>query len=113
MHISHDELLDYLNNFKENQREAVYKAILDSNILESAFDTPEGKVILNNPIDVITDNVIKIVLACTDNKKTEAAQRVYPMALEINLAHKLLTKWARILSEGTKHKKTIKEKSNG
>ena len=113
MHISHDELLDYLNNFKENQRESVYKMILDSNILESAFDTPEGKVVLNNPIDVITDNVLKIVMACTDTKKTEASQRVYPMALEINLAHKLLTKWAKILADGGKHKTNIKEKKNG
>ena len=113
MHISHNELMDYLSNFKDNQRESVYKAILDSNILESAFDTPEGKVILNNPIETITENVIKIVMACTDSKKTEASQRVYPMALEINLAHKTLAKWAKILHEGTKHKKSIKERSNG
>jgi hypothetical protein len=36
--MTHDQLEEYINNFREHQREEVYKAILDSQILKRGQD---------------------------------------------------------------------------
>ena len=115
---THDQLVDYLNGFQGAQRETIYKSILDSNILEDAFLTPEGKILLNQTIDIITNNVIKIITECVATEPAKAALTVYPYCMEIGLAHKTLVSWAKVLASGDKHKKIInkkrlKEKTNG
>jgi hypothetical protein len=111
--MTHEDLLEYLNGFKDEQREVVYKSILDSNILEKAFLTPEGKLILNQAIDVITSNVISIITKCADKDPKTSSPAVYPHCMEINLAYKMLVGWSKILDGGKVHKTKIKEKSNG
>ncbi len=116
MHISHEDLVEYLSGFKTEQAETVYKTILDCDMLQGAFSTPEGKLVLNQVIDIITSNVISIVATCVDSSPEEASLKVYPKCLEISLAHKTLVGWAKILGAGTDHKKKIiskKEKTNG
>jgi len=111
--MNHDDLLEYLNGFKDEQREVVYKTILDSDILEKAFLQPEGKLILNQVIDVITTNVINIVTKCADKDPKTASTGVYSHCAEINLAYKMLVNWAKVLGAGKDHKKKIKETRNG
>ena len=108
---SHEDLMRYLNNFKEEQREVIYKAILDSDMLEKALSSQEGKLVLNNAIEVIASNVISIVMTCSDKAPDEAAKEIYPKCLEINLAHKLMSNWAKIFVTGLKHKTKIGEKN--
>jgi hypothetical protein len=112
LNISHEDLLEYLNRFKEEQRETVYKCLLDSEILEKAFSQPEGKLILSQAIDVITTNVIKIVTKCADKDPKTAVPAIYPACMEINLAHKMLVGWAKVLGAGKDHKTKIKEMKN-
>ena len=113
MNITHDDLLEYLNRFKDEQREVVYKSILDSDILEKAFLQPEGKLILNQMVDVVTSNVINIIQKCADKDPKTASPAVYSHCMEINLAYKMLVGWAKILGAGKDHKKRIKEIKNG
>ena len=103
--MKHDELEDYINSFQFHQREVVYKQILDSEILEKAFSTTEGKLILNSAVDIITGNILKILDACLED---EAAAKIYKYTDEVNLAHKMMTEWAKILISGNGHKTKMK-----
>ena len=105
--MTHDELENYINSFRENQRETVYKQIIDSDLLEKAFSTSEGKLILDSAVDLITSNVIKIVRQCAEVKPDKFETYVYPYAMEINIAYKLMTDWAKILIRGSEHKTNI------
>lgn len=105
--MTHDELEGYINGFKEHQREAVYKQILDSEILEKAFSTSEGKLILNSAVDMITGNIIKILNICLDNGSEKAGELAQPCATEINTAYKMMTEWAKVLIRGNEHKNKI------
>ena len=105
--ISHEELIGYLQNFQGMQREVVYKAILDSDMLRDAFDSSHGKLVLNNAIEVITSSIIEIVATCSSLSPEDAVMKCYPKCLEVNLAHKLLKNWAKMLIEGDKHKSKI------
>ena len=103
--MTHDELENYINGFRENQREVVYKQILDSEILAKAFSTSEGKLILDSAVDLITSNVMSIVKNCGD-REVEITE-VRDSAREINTTHKLMTDWAKILIRGNEHKNKI------
>ena len=99
--MTHDELEEYINKFHPNKREAVLKSILDSELLEKAFSTAEGKAILNGAADLITANVMKIV----KGSMTTELNGVVEAAQEISTTHKLMTEWANILIRGSEHKK--------
>ena len=107
--MKHDELEDYINSFQFHQREVVYKQILDSEILEKAFSTTEGKLILNSAVDIITSNILKILDACIEKSDgDDLIADIYKHAAEINLAHKMMTEWAKILISGNGHKTKMK-----
>jgi hypothetical protein len=103
--MTHDELENYINSFREEQREAVYKQIIDSELLEKAFSTSSGKQILDSAVDLITSNVMQIVRECA--KTGEAANTVYQAATDINATYKIMTDWAKILIRGSEHKNKI------
>ena len=100
--MTHEELENYINNFNENQRENVYKQIMDSELLRKAFETSEGKNILNSAVDLITQNVMTIVKN-SSNRKTEVSELICA-GREINTAYKLMTDWAKILIRGGEHR---------
>ena len=102
--MTHDELKDYINNFQPHQRETVAKQIIDSELLAKAFDTHEGKMILNNAVDLISSNVTQIIRYCGENPPTEAVKMIYLHAAEINTVYKLMCDWANILIRGNEHK---------
>jgi len=108
--MTHDQLADYISGFNENQRETVFKQILDSDLLAKAFDTSEGKMILNNAVDLITSNVMQIVRYCAENQPSDAIMKIHPYANEINTTYKLMTDWAKILIRGDEHKKRAEKK---
>ena len=103
--MTHDELENYINSFREDQRETVYKQIIDSELLEKAFSTSEGKLILDSAVDLIASNVMTIVKDCA--KTGDASNTVYQAAKEINTAYKLMSDWAKILIRGSEHKTKI------
>ena len=99
--MTHDQLESYINNFNEHQRENVYKQIIDAELLRKAFETSEGKNILNSAVDLITQDVITIVRECSetgDDSKLKDAVR------EINTTYKLMSDWAKILIRGGEHR---------
>ena len=100
--MTHDQLESYINNFGPNQREHVYKQIIDAELLRKAFESADGKNILNSAVDLITNNVIKLVKECCtetgDDEKLKIAAR------EINTIYKLMCDWAMILTSGSKHR---------
>ena len=105
--MTHDELEAYINNFAPNQREHVAKQIIDSELLRKAFETSEGKNILNSAVDLISQNVMKIVGNCsktTDITGPATSQEVYNAAREINTTYKLMSDWAKILIRGAEHR---------
>jgi hypothetical protein len=95
--VNRDELQDYINRFPEYQRDMVYKAILDSELLADAFNTSAGKLIMNNAVDKIAVNVAAIARACF--KKDFDPQEVLPIAYETNLLYGMLKEWATILKK--------------
>ena len=101
--MKYDELEAYINNFPERQRGVILKHILDSELLEKAFSTAEGKQILGSAVDLITSNVITIVKNSIDNDVNAVSMR--EAAREINTTYKLMTEWAKILIRGSEHKK--------
>ena len=113
MHISHEQILNYLSGFKDEQRETIYKCIVDGSFLEDALSTKEGKLILGDVFEIIATNVINIITQCTDKTPEKASQAVYPYCMEISVAHKMMVGWAKILSKSEAHKKKIKEIKNG
>jgi hypothetical protein len=110
MNVTHEDLMGYLTNFEGKQRETVYKAILKSDMLDQAL-TNEGRLIVNNIAEMIASDVVSIVTACAGkNPGPTLTKEIYPKALEINLAYKLMVSWAKILIDGDKHKQKIGEK---
>jgi hypothetical protein len=103
--MTHEELENYINTFQEHQREAVLKEILDSEILEKAFSTSEGKAVLSSAVDLITSDVIQIVRECV---KPESEKDVKRYGNEINTVYKLMSEWAKILIRGSEHRNKIK-----
>jgi hypothetical protein len=104
--MTHDELENYINSFREDQREVVYKQIIDSELLQKAFSTSEGKLILDSAVDLIASNVMQIVRECAQIGE-EPSQGVDRAAREINTTYKLMTDWAKILIRGSEHKTKI------
>ena len=80
------------------------KEILDSDLLAKAFDTSEGKQILNGAADLITSNVMSIVRNCT---KDEGGM-ITDYAKEINTVYKLMVEWAKTIMRGQEHKSKMK-----
>ncbi|MHC4525148.1 MAG: hypothetical protein ACYSU8_06400 [Planctomycetota bacterium] len=108
--MTHEQLERYISKFHEHQRETIYKQILDSELLKTAFETREGKMILNNAVDLITSNVISIVTICSDGGENDALRK---HSTEINTTYKLMTEWAKIIIRGSEHKdKAEKEIQN-
>lgn len=101
--MNHDTLEVYLEKFRENQREEIYKQIIDSELLRKAFETREGKLILGSAVDLITSNTIQIVRYCSEGKPADATAKIYPYASEINTVYKLMNDWAKILIRGGEH----------
>jgi len=99
--MTHDELESYINNFNEHQRENVYKQIIDCELLRKAFETPDGKNILNSAVDLISANVMKIVVEC---KGVGDSEKIFSAAREINTTYKLMSDWAKILIRGGEHR---------
>ena len=107
--MTHDQLESYINNFGPNQREHVYKQIIDAELLRKAFESSEGKNILNSAVDLIAQNVMNIVRNCsaptrTLNGGTAGNDEVLKSAHIINTSYKLMSDWARILIEGGNHR---------
>ncbi len=102
--MTHDQLEKYINGFQHHQREAIYKQIIDSELLAKAFETSEGKQVLNSAVDLIASNVIKIVSLCNDNEGDEFWSKIEHSSTEINVTYKLMTDWAKILIRGSEHK---------
>jgi hypothetical protein len=98
--MTHDQLESYINNFGPNQREHVYKQIIDAELLRKAFESSEGKNILNSAVDLIAQNVMNIVRNCEGAGNDE----VLKSAQIINTTYKLMSDWARILIEGGVHR---------
>jgi hypothetical protein len=105
--MTHDELENYITSFPEHQRESVYKQIIDSELLDKAFSTSEGKLILDSAVDMIASNVMNIVRECA--KTGDADAKVYDAAREINVTYKIMLDWANIIIRGDEHKKKGKE----
>ena len=100
--MTHDQLESYINNFGPNQREHVYKQIIDAELLRKAFESSEGKNILNSAVDLIAQNVMNIVRNCDGG--TAGNDEVLKSAHIINTSYKLMSDWARILIEGGNHR---------
>jgi len=100
--MTHDQLESYINNFGPNQREHVYKQIIDAELLRKAFESSEGKNILNSAVDLIAQNVMNIVHNCDGG--TAGTDEVIKSAHIINTSYKLMSDWARILIEGGNHR---------
>ena len=97
MPYTHEELDAYINKFPEYQRDNVYKAILDAELLADALRLPEGKLIMNNAIDQIAKNVMTITRTCVE--KEFDPQKIIPLAFEINILYEMLKEWAIILKK--------------
>jgi len=100
--MTHDELEAYINNFAPNQREHVAKQIIDSELLRKAFETSEGKNILNSAVDLISQNVMLIVGNCDGG--IAGHEQVMKSAHLINTTYKLMADWAKILIRGAEHR---------
>lgn len=100
--MTHEELEAYINNFHEVHRDTVYKEIIDSELLAKVFSMPEGKLILNSAVDLISADIMKITAACV--KEDFDYTKIVPLAYEINTTYKLMTEWARVLIKGDEHK---------
>jgi len=104
------EVKQYIGSFDDNQRQVILKAIIDSELLAEAFESEHGKLILNNAVDLITNNILQIVRYCSDNPPQEAQKMVYPHAMEVNTVYKLMKDWALILIRGDEYKKRAERK---
>ena len=102
--MTHEELGNYINGLPEIVRESALKEILDSDILAKAFETKDGRAILNSAADLIASDVMQIVRACTGQKSEKL---IVEASTEINTTYKLMTDWAKILIKGTDHRNKI------
>ena len=105
--MTHDQLETYINRFQEHLREEVAKQVVDSSILQKAFDTPAGKQILSSAVDLIAADVRGIVKSCTDPSKDIGDVKRF--ADEINTTYKLILDWAKILIRGNEHKENAEK----
>jgi len=107
--MTNNQLVNYINKFKDHQREEIYKKIVDSQLLQKAFETTEGKQILSGAIELITTNILQIVSGCCESVPGESNVKIYQCATEINTAYKLISDWARIIAHGEDHIKNAEK----
>jgi hypothetical protein len=108
--MTHEELENYINDQPYIMRDTIFKEILDSDLLEKAFNTEAGKQILNSAVDIMTNSISKIIRACID--KQDIGNKINIIEREssqIDFADKMLREWAKILLRGSEHKDKIKK----
>jgi len=99
-----NQLEEYIHTFYEHQKEEIFKAILDADMLEAAFETKGGTMIFKSAIESITSNVMKIVNICVENDAEQASKKVYSHAVEISAIHNVIQQWSKFIITGNEHK---------
>ncbi len=100
----------YLNTFSEEQKDNVFNAIMAADLLQKAFNTTEGKLILNGFVEMIRDEVMRIINLSV-NKSNSAKlilEKIQQAAITIDIAHKMLEQYATILAKGDEHNAKVK-----
>ena len=95
----HFDLQEYLNSIPAKQREAVFAAIMSADILKAAFETPQGKAILNEAVNVVNDSVGKIV-ALAISGFDDNAKAIKQACMEIKIAEAMMRRWGGIIQQG-------------
>ena len=101
-----EEISKYLEKFYTSEaRESVVKELVSSDILKRGLESPEGKLILANTIDLVRSNMMKIVRLAIDGGKTKDIEHC---ALQISLAYDFMCGIAGVLTKGEEHEKGLK-----
>lgn len=103
------ELSEYVNQFHENNRDAVVAQILKSRLIKRAFETESGKALFNSAIDEIAKKIMAIMGTCTEKSKADQLEKIARLSTEIHVAYNLLKTWAIILLDGKMHEEAMKE----
>ena len=95
---------DYVNanNFNEEQRDAVLSSLLESDILKKALDTLEGKAILNDLVDKITECISTTTKLCIEDT-SKNYDSIVQCGLRAQMLYRIMCEWARVLHKGKYH----------
>jgi len=101
MPFSHKDVERYVQYFNQETKDTVLRELLEVDCLKSAFESTEGKAVLNGLVDEIGDNVIKIIREC--QKENGEYDDLYEYGKNINIAYRMLYRYALILQKGEAH----------
>ncbi len=109
MELNSYTLEEYLGKFPEKTRDAILESILKTNMVRRALDSTEGKAILMECAQTITENIISILRTAVDKNEGEKARKIEEYARDISVTHSLMARWANIISQGDTHTKTMRK----
>ena len=103
-----DDLGVYINMIRETERDRVYGQILDKRGLRQFLDTPDGRLLLKDAVNIIRTELGEIYkLAIADARantdKIVASVDRYKAALDI------MHRWIGMIKLGEHHEKELKK----
>jgi hypothetical protein len=104
---NNDDLREYVGLFKERERENVLQQILESELLGKFLATTEGRLILDNVVDGITAQTMKIVSLSASGKNVD---EIIDAARKISIAYEFMYGIATKATQGGDHVEAIKKR---
>ncbi len=110
MELNSHTISEYLGMLPERIRDDVLESVLKTKMMQQALDTTEGRAILMECANGITEKILGILSAVRDKKDDEKARKIMEYATEINIMREFMVRCANIISQGEQHVKTMNER---
>lgn len=106
---TNEDLNNYLQIFKEEEREAVLKVILESKLMQEFLSTTNGRLVLGGLINMLRESVMRITSLSLDgfDKNLDLIKQT---ALQINVVYSTMHNIANIATTGENHLENVKKR---
>jgi hypothetical protein len=104
-------LSEYLSRFRHDVRDHIYELIQKTKVVKDALQKPEGKIILEQPIEQYKNYILSIVdtLVAREGVSEEKLKTLIDAAQEARVRLEFILQLSGMVAEGQKHLKGIKK----
>lgn len=104
-------LSEYLTKFRMDVREHIVELIAKTKIIREALQKPEGKIILEQPIEQYKSHILAMVDALVSRQALEEdkLKLLIDAAREARVRYEFIISLSGLIAEGQKHLKNLKK----
>lgn len=102
-------LNQYLGKVNAEARERVLESIINSKIVQDALEKPEGKIILDGPIEQYRQHIMTMVDELTNGKAPgkKKLETLLELGVQAKVQYQFIIYIAGLLMEGKKHLENV------